>query len=87
MLLRLALLDILSPVGMDLEEMDNVEGGGAPTEVPSNLSAIEALKYLDTTWYTEASRKARWMDLIGDYAGNERFILDGRQIFNTMATR
>ena len=41
-------------------------------------NALEALKYIDDHWYKEiAGKKARWMDLIGDYAGNERFILDG----------
>lgn len=42
------------------------------------MSATEALKYIDDHWYKEiGGKKARWMDLIGDYAGNERFILDG----------
>jgi hypothetical protein len=44
------------------------------------MSAIEALKYIDDHWYKEiGGKKARWMDLIGDYAGNERFILDGNE--------
>lgn len=44
------------------------------------MSAIEALKYIDDYWYKEiGGKKARWMDLIGDYAGNERFILDGNE--------
>jgi ATP-dependent RNA helicase DDX60 len=42
------------------------------------MDAIEALKYIDNNWYKEiAGKQARWMDLIGDYAGNEKFILDG----------
>jgi hypothetical protein len=45
------------------------------------MNAVEALKFIDDQWYkTIAGRKARWMDLIGDYAGNERFILDGNDI-------
>ena len=44
------------------------------------LDAVEALKCIDDRWYkTIAGKKARWMDLIGDYAGNERFILDGNK--------
>jgi len=44
------------------------------------MNAIEALKYIDDHWYKEiGGKKARWMDLIGDYAGNERFILDGNE--------
>ena len=44
------------------------------------MSAIEALKYIDDHWYKEiGGKKARWMDLIGDYAGNERFVLDGNE--------
>ena len=44
------------------------------------MDAVEALKCIDDRWYkTIAGKKARWMDLIGDYAGNERFILDGNK--------
>jgi hypothetical protein len=44
------------------------------------MDAVEALKCIDDRWYKIiAGKKARWMDLIGDYAGNERFILDGNK--------
>jgi ATP-dependent RNA helicase DDX60 len=44
------------------------------------MNAVEALKCIDDQWYKIiAGKKARWMDLIGDYAGNERFILDGNK--------
>jgi ATP-dependent RNA helicase DDX60 len=44
------------------------------------MDAVEALKCIDDRWYkTIAGKKARWMDLIGDYAGNERFTLDGNK--------
>lgn len=44
------------------------------------MDALEALKCIDDRWYRiVAGKKARWMDLIGDYAGNERFILDGNK--------
>ena len=36
------------------------------------MNAVEALKSIDSRWYkTIAGKKARWMDLIGDYAGND----------------
>ena len=44
------------------------------------MDAVQALKHIDDHWYKEiGGKKARWMDLIGDYAGNERFILDGNE--------
>ena len=39
--------------------------------------AEAALEILDAKWYREVAKRGRWMDLIGDYAGNERFVLDG----------
>jgi len=35
-----------------------------------------ALRHIDN-WYTERNRRGRQMDLIGDYAGTEPFVLDG----------
>jgi hypothetical protein len=54
---------------------------GNPTPAyEEKMNAVEALKYIDDRWYkTVAGKKARWMDLIGDYAGNERFTLDGKK--------
>jgi len=44
------------------------------------MDAVQALNSIDDRWYkTIAGKKARYMDLIGDYAGNERFILDGNK--------
>jgi hypothetical protein len=39
--------------------------------------AQSALRYIDDRWYTERNRRGRQMDLIGDYAGTEPFVLDG----------
>jgi hypothetical protein len=36
-----------------------------------------AIEIIDTRWYRTLAKYARWMDLIGDYAGAERFALDG----------
>lgn len=42
-----------------------------------SFSAKEALKHIDQAWYTLTSKRARWMDLLGDYAGTEPFVIDG----------
>ena len=36
-----------------------------------------AIRYIDRHWYSERNRRGRQMDLIGDYAGTEPFVLDG----------
>ena len=56
---------------------DSSQGNSTHEE---KMNAVEALKCIDDRWYkTVAGKKARFMDLIGDYAGNERFILDGNK--------
>ena len=44
---------------------------------PTKLDALSALRYIDSHWYRERNRRGRQMDLIGDYAGAEPFVLDG----------
>jgi hypothetical protein len=39
--------------------------------------ARSAILYIDDHWYGERNRRGRQMDLIGDYAGTEPFVLDG----------
>jgi ATP-dependent RNA helicase DDX60 len=62
---------------MDLEEF---EGSIQTLTVHSRgfESARRALDHLDRTWFINATRSARWMDLLGDYAGGEPFIIDGK---------
>lgn len=67
---------------MDLEEFENTEGE-PDVSTPHSFSAAEGLRYLDAQWYAQANRRARWMDLIGDYAGNEPFVLDGAYIMTS----
>jgi len=43
-----------------------------------DLSLLGAATLFDESWYVGRSRTARWMDLIGDYAGMERFVIDGQ---------
>ncbi|GJJ07983.1 hypothetical protein Clacol_002190 [Clathrus columnatus] len=47
----------------------------------SYTSAKDALKTLDDTWFLPVTSSARWMDLIGDYAGKELFVIDGDALF------
>ncbi|KLO14115.1 P-loop containing nucleoside triphosphate hydrolase protein [Schizopora paradoxa] len=46
-------------------------------EVAQGLSALKALSVVDHSWYAPFSKKSRWMDLVGDYAGQELFVIDG----------
>ncbi|PCH35165.1 hypothetical protein WOLCODRAFT_91452 [Wolfiporia cocos MD-104 SS10] len=64
---------------MDLDDFDQV----AEETVDSSdslsgrdSSAAAALEEIDLQWYTLINRRSRWMDLIGDYAGSELFVLD-----------
>ena len=75
---------------MDLEEFEVKRRGSdtATKDATRSLSIPEALKLIDAEWHT-ASRRARWMDLLGDYAGTEPFIIDGRvlsQVFHACFT-
>lgn len=64
---------------MDLENFEN----GPPelhVEIPrkdQHVSPEAALRIIDNEWYTLAARRARWMDLIGDYGAKETFFIDG----------
>lgn len=64
---------------MDLENFEN----GPPelhVEIPRKgqyVSPEAALRIIDNEWYTLATRRARWMDLIGDYGAKETFFIDG----------
>ncbi|KAG2012979.1 DEAD/DEAH box helicase [Coprinopsis cinerea AmutBmut pab1-1] len=44
----------------------------------------DALDALDVNWYIPKTRGARFMDLLGDYAGNELFVIDGESLFQTI---
>lgn len=68
---------------MDLDELQrNVHSEGAfdgsSEDNRRPLSPLEALKTVDTRWYAPFSRASRWMDLVGDYAGHELFVIDGQ---------
>ncbi|KAG8893708.1 hypothetical protein FRC01_013408, partial [Tulasnella sp. 417] len=42
------------------------------------MAARELLDQLDASWYSRLN--PRWMDLLGDYVGNELFLIDGDAI-------
>ncbi|CDO68719.1 hypothetical protein BN946_scf184652.g46 [Trametes cinnabarina] len=67
---------------MDLDEFDTPVEQLAH-EIEPSLSAHgpkDAVAYVDTEWYTLVNRRGRWMDLIGDYAGSEPFVIDGEAL-------
>ena len=64
---------------MDLDDFDAAIAQ-LPLEEEPTLSAQspkDALEYIDSQWYSLVNRRGRWMDLIGDYAGSEPFVVDG----------
>ncbi|KAK0232741.1 hypothetical protein IW262DRAFT_1326544 [Armillaria fumosa] len=42
------------------------------------------LDHINENWYYQATKRARWMDLIGDYAGDEPFIIDGESLIQSV---
>jgi len=42
------------------------------------MNSTVAVRALDAGWYASVGQRARWVDLIGDYAGAEFFLVDGR---------
>ncbi|KAJ7762289.1 hypothetical protein DFH07DRAFT_813783 [Mycena maculata] len=67
---------------MDLDNFDDVEELDQRPSVRDgdSLSSSEALKEMDRLWFAPATRRARWMDLLGDYAGTELFIISGESL-------
>ncbi|EIW78173.1 P-loop containing nucleoside triphosphate hydrolase protein [Coniophora puteana RWD-64-598 SS2] len=64
---------------MDLDDYDTARLK-VETEACTASTPQEALEWLDVEWFSQASRRARWMDLLGDYAGTEPFVIDGDSI-------
>lgn len=66
---------------MGLEHFNDVDESPPLANQPSGtLSAKEALEQIDKAWYIATNRRARMMDLLGDYGGSELFILDCIQL-------
>ncbi|KDQ52162.1 hypothetical protein JAAARDRAFT_73245 [Jaapia argillacea MUCL 33604] len=68
---------------MDLDNFDHLLDR-PDTPPPPVFRAREALDFLDARWYTGTNRRGRWMDLIGDYAGSELFIIDGDSLLEVI---
>ncbi|KAH9846953.1 P-loop containing nucleoside triphosphate hydrolase protein [Lenzites betulinus] len=67
---------------MDLDGFDDgIEHfSSQPESSSAKPSALDAVRLIDAQWYTLVNRRGRWMDLIGDYAGSEPFIVDGEAL-------
>ena len=63
---------------MDLDDFEIAVTADLP--VPEVHSFCDAISAFDALWFSARTRAARWMDLIGDYAGMERFVIDGEHI-------
>jgi hypothetical protein len=61
---------------MDLDDFDEQVAVGPSSQ--KTQSAKNARRELDAQWWMGVSRSSRWMDLLGDYAGTEPFVLDGK---------
>jgi hypothetical protein len=63
---------------MDLEKFDDIDGLEHSLSTETRIFTSEqALDEIDQQWFTLATRRARWMDLLGDYAGAELFLISG----------
>ena len=67
---------------MDLDDFDLAIAQLSIDDDPQVLaqSAKAAVDHIDTQWYSPLNRGGRWMDLIGDYAGSEPFVIDGTSL-------
>ncbi|OJT09311.1 hypothetical protein TRAPUB_14238 [Trametes pubescens] len=70
---------------MDLDDFDVAVEQALLETIPSeSLSPKDAVGLIDAQWYTSVSRRGRWMDLIGDYAGSEPFVVDGEALLQVV---
>ncbi|KIK34709.1 hypothetical protein CY34DRAFT_17540 [Suillus luteus UH-Slu-Lm8-n1] len=74
-----------SAVTIDFQEFEvRIERAIEDSKPSKSCTFTEALNWIDPTWYAPASRNARWMDLIGDYAGAEHFVIDGHSLLQVV---
>ncbi|KAG1903002.1 uncharacterized protein F5891DRAFT_111844 [Suillus fuscotomentosus] len=70
---------------MDFEEFEvDIERAIENSDLSKSCTITETLDWVDSTWYAPESRNARWMDLIGDYAGAEPFVIDGHSLLQVV---
>jgi hypothetical protein len=72
-------------ISMDLENFEDAGDVWSSDLAPTLLSDKEAIDLVDT-WYINVNRGARWMDLLGDYAGSELFVIDGASCVSSIRT-
>jgi hypothetical protein len=70
---------------MDLDDFES-RAVGSQAKLKDHTPRA-TLRYFDVVWWVRTSRSARWMDLLGDYAGTEPFVLDGASLLNPQACR
>jgi len=70
---------------MDLDGFDRVTSPKT-LNFGKGVSVQKALNGFDQGWYIPRTRRGRWMDLLGDYAGNELFLIDGAYIMLNYGT-
>ncbi|KIM41415.1 hypothetical protein M413DRAFT_27773 [Hebeloma cylindrosporum] len=75
---------IVLSLNMDLEEFDDPVGGPGSINLSGDQPYAQGLELLDALWFIKATRSARWMDLLGDYAGTEPFVIDGEALFQVV---
>ncbi|CAL1698804.1 unnamed protein product [Somion occarium] len=68
----------------DFEQIQNAQNKDTTIDLGTSDDASSALEYFDAVWYSFTSRRGRVMDLIGDYGGNELFIIDGESLFQNV---
>ncbi|RXW18629.1 hypothetical protein EST38_g7225 [Candolleomyces aberdarensis] len=67
---------------MDFDDFDDGRQDLAQVAaIIAESNAQKALNVFDHAWYIRRSRASRRMDLLGDYAGNEFFLIDGESLF------
>jgi len=71
--------DIGGPQDFDGQANDSIaDRSTESTDSAANARSLATLKAFDHAWYTGRVRASRRMDLIGDYAGSEFFLIDGK---------
>jgi hypothetical protein len=65
---------------MDLDDFEGSDNEELSLKTVPARDASKALRAFDKAWWVKESRGARWMDLLGDYAGTEPFVIDGESL-------
>ncbi|OCH85272.1 P-loop containing nucleoside triphosphate hydrolase protein [Obba rivulosa] len=69
---------------MDLDGFEGAVSKDLSHAASKIEDAKDALDYIDSEWYAAVNRRGRWMDLFGDYAGEELFIIDGDSLIQNV---